>query len=307
MRLIADIGGTNARFALVDPRGEIGALVKLAVADHVRFDDALDQALVRLEAPRLTSAVLAVAGPIRHGAVALTNADWHVSEDGLAARLGTGDVRLVNDFEAVALALPHLSGADIERLGPDVETRDPRLPRLAVGPGTGLGASLCVPLGDERYRSVATEAGHVSLACDDSALRGRLQAMIGDRPLEAEDVLSGQGIARLHEALHGVSVEPAAVTEAALRHDAAACRTLEVFIGLLARFAAETALACGAFGGVYIGGGLVEGGRVVLDGERMRSAFVGHGRMRAVLERVPLFALRRLDTALLGLAKATFD
>ncbi|MEZ5660186.1 MAG: ROK family protein [Burkholderiaceae bacterium] len=303
MRLIADIGGTNARFALVDPLGVQQALVKLAVVAYPAFDDALDAALAQFGNPRVREAVLAVAGPIRAGMVALTNADWLISEHALAARLGTGSVRLVNDFEAVALAIPHLQGDDLQALGEPPGPSDARLPRLALGPGTGLGAALWVPLEHGGYRSVATEAGHMSLACDDPALRGRLQASVGQRPLEAEDVLSGAGIARLHEALHQIVADPSAVTAAAAGADAAARATLDCFADLLARFAAEAALVSGAFGGVYIGGGLIEAGTVPLDGARMRRVFDGQGRMAHVLRKVPLYAVRRIDSALLGLAR----
>jgi glucokinase len=303
LRLVADIGGTNARFGCVDASGEIRDVVKIAVRDHARFEDALDAAIERFGAPRFREALVAVAGPVRHGMAALTNADWLISEDALATWLGTGAVRLVNDFEAQALAIPHLGGDDLRTLGEALPPCDPRLPRVALGPGTGLGVSLWVPR-DGGYRSVATEGGHVSLACDDARLRARLQAAVGDRPLEAEDVLCGAGIGRLHEAMHGTRAEPSAVTSAGARGDAAAIATLERFADLLARFAAESVLATGAFGGVYIGGGLIEAGHIPLAGERMRKVFVGAGRMAHLLEKVPLFAVRRVDTALLGLARA---
>ena len=116
-------------------------------------------------------------------------------------------------------------------------------------------------------------------------------------------MLSGAGIARLHEALHQVEADPAAVTAAAAGADAAARATLECFADLLARFAAEAVLVSGAFGGVYIGGGLIEAGTVPLDGARMRRVFDGQGRMAHVLRKVPMYAVRRIDSALLGLAR----
>lgn len=306
MRLVADIGGTNARFGWVGDAGEVLQIVRLAVAAHPTFYDAVAAALDHFGSPRVREALIAVAGPVRHGMAQLTNADWLISEDALATRLGTGAVRLINDFEAQALAIPHLGPDDRQVLGEDVPEGDPRLPRIVLGPGTGLGVALWVPR-DGGYRSVATEAGHVTLACDDAPLRARLQAAVGDRPLEAEDVLSGPGIARLHLALHDRTVEPTAVTAAAADGDAEARRTLECFADLLARFAAEAVLASGAFGGVYIGGGLIESGRIPLAGPRMRAVFIGHGRMSHLLERVPLFAVRRADAALLGLARAPID
>ncbi|MEZ5740152.1 MAG: glucokinase [Burkholderiaceae bacterium] len=303
MRVVADIGGTNARFARIGPDGLPAGQVRLAVADHADFASALEAALAMLGGPLPQQAVVAVAGPVHDGVCHLTNADWTIDRRVIAARLGSERVRVVNDFEAVALALPHLGPADITTLGPaEGPAADPRTAmKLALGPGTGLGVAL--HLGDAGGASVATEGGHVPLALADPGLLERLQAVAPPGPLEAEYFLSGPGLARLHRALHDRVLDEHQVTAAADAGEPAAQRTIALFLDLLAGFAASAALGAGALGGVYLAGGLVGEGRIRVDGARFRRTFNGEGRMAAWLARVPLHIITRADPAFLGLAR----
>ena len=156
--LLADIGGTNARFSL-RVGDALGPVAHLVVAEHPRFIDALSAFLAQHGSGcRITAAILAVAGPTKNGRAELTNSTWIIDGAELAAELGC-PVQVVNDFEALARAVPALAPADVVALSrgePLVDT-----PRLVLGPGTGLGAACLAPYGDD-YVVIATEAGHVT-------------------------------------------------------------------------------------------------------------------------------------------------
>jgi glucokinase len=194
--LLADIGGTNARFALLD--GEvIGPPVILSVAAHATTEDAVAAALSRL-APQggVQGAVLALAGPVIDEPVRLTNAHWVFSSSALAARFGFR-VRLVNDFLALAHALPHLAPADLIPVGGG--QRQAGAPMLVLGPGTGLGAAGFLP---GPALAVPTEAGHIGLAPADpwqDQVVAALRARCGRAG--TEEALSGRGLANLYAVL----------------------------------------------------------------------------------------------------------
>ena len=301
-RLVADIGGTNARFALADTEGAVGPVATLPVRDYATFDAALDDALTKLAGDAPASAAIAVAGPVRGGMASLTNGAWSFSEAALAKRCRAGHAALVNDFQAVASAIPFLTPGDLEPIGPLPPNEAADAPRLALGPGTGLGAALLVPFGGT-WRSIATEAGHRSLPIDDYDRLEMLRRLAPARPPEAEAVLSGPGLTALHRALTGADLDSEAVTAAAAKGDAAARETIAAFTSLLASFAAELVLSTGALGGVYVGGGLIGGGALTLDAALFRTAFTGRGRMADLLETVPSAVIRHPNPALLGLAR----
>uniref|UniRef100_UPI001F021385 glucokinase n=1 Tax=Falsiroseomonas oryziterrae TaxID=2911368 RepID=UPI001F021385 len=209
--LLADIGGTNARFALLD--GEAGAPVVLPVADFATVEDAVAEALARLAAPRIRTAVLALAGPVLREPVRLTNAPWDVSSAALTRRFGFDRVRLVNDFLVQAHALPHLREADLVRIGGG--RPDPTAPMVVLGPGTGLGVAGFLP----PDRAIPTEGGHIGLAPEDAredAVVRALRARCGRAG--AEEALSGRGLAMLHAILaelRGAEVPPRDAAEVA--------------------------------------------------------------------------------------------
>ena len=196
--LLADIGGTNARFSL--RVGEaLGPVAHLAVAEHPRFIDALGAFLAQHGSGcRIAAAILAVAGPTKNGRAELTNGSWIIDGAGLAAELGC-PVQVVNDFEALARAVPALGPADVVALcrgEPLVDT-----PRLVLGPGTGLGAACLAPYGDD-YVVIATEAGHVT-APSWSPRTDQVIALMRQRfgHVSAERLLSGSGLENLYQAV----------------------------------------------------------------------------------------------------------
>jgi glucokinase len=301
--LLADIGGTNARFALLEGHRP-GPPLTLHVADFPAFDDALAAALARLAPGRaVTQAVLALAGPVEGETARLTNATWEVSAPALAARFGFARVRLVNDFLAQAHALPHLAGADLRPIGGGQAL--PGAPMVVLGPGTGLGVAGFVP---GAGLAVPTEGGHIGLAPTDAredAVVATLRARHGRAG--AEEALSGRGLALLHEVLAGLrgarlpSRDPAAVIAAAGTCPVAA-EAVEVFLGLLAGLAGDLALAWGARGGIFIAGGIPPRLAGWLDEAAFRARFEAKVPMRPWMAQVPLAFVMHPAPAFLGLA-----
>lgn len=301
--LLADIGGTNARFALLEG-GAPGPPVILPVAGFATVENALAEALARLApAGRVERAVLALAGPVVAEPVRLTNAPWEVSSDAIAARFGFARVRLVNDFLAQAHALPHLAPSDLLPIGGG--SRAPGAPMLVLGPGTGLGMAGFMPGPD---LAVPTEGGHAGLAPADAredAVVAALRARCGRAG--AEEALSGRGLATLHAIIAGM--RGAAVPErdapgvvAAAPACPVAAEALEVFLNLLAGFAGDMALAWGARGGVFIAGGILPRLAPGLDRAAFRARFAAKAPMQGWIAEVPLAIVMHEAPAFLGLA-----
>lgn len=302
--LLADIGGTNARFALLDG-GRIGAKLVLPVAAHPTAEAAIAAALRQLAPAGVTRAVLAIAGPVVEEPVRLTNADWAFSRAALAARFGM-PFDLLNDFEALAHALPAFEAEHLLTLNP--APRRDAAPMLVLGPGTGLGMAAFLP---GARRALPTEAGHIGLAPADpwqDQVVAALRARCGRAG--AEEALSGRGLANLHAVvaqLRGADVperDAAAVTAAA---DACpiAAEALRLFLDLLAGFAGDMALAWGARGGVYLAGGILPRLRPRLDAGAFLGRFMDRPPMNAYLKGVPLHLVTDPMPAFIGLRAFT--
>lgn len=300
--LIADIGATNSRFALVGPDGRPQQMIKFRGDEVSSFEDAIARYLDETGAsPGI--AVLAVAAPVEGDAVAMTNRSWSFSLRDLAKRFGWRAVRGLNDFEAVAWALERLQPGDARRIGP--ERAAPKGMRVVFGPGTGLGVAALAPVG-EGFHAIATEGGHVSFGPatdEEEPVFARLRAAHG--PISVEKVLSGPGLARLHQALHGLDapVKPADVTAAAHGGEAEALATVRLFVRLFGRFAGDLALVFRAAGGVYIGGGVARRIGSLLDAEAFRAAFETHPPFEAFLEKIPTTLITYDEPGLLGCAE----
>ncbi|MGK7868277.1 glucokinase [Falsiroseomonas sp. E2-1-a20] len=303
--LLADIGGTNARFALLED-GQVGDPAILPVAAYPTPEDAIAAALVLLR-PRtpVDRAVLAVAGPVLEEPVHLTNAPWALRSGAIASRFGMARVRLVNDFLALAHALPHLTEADLVRIGGGRAVAD--APMIVVGPGTGLGAAGLVP-GPAGPIAVPTEGGHIGLAPEtarEDAVVGALRARCGRAG--AEEALSGRGLVNLHAicaGLQGVAVperDAGGIVDAAGTCPVAA-EAVALFLDFLAAYAGDMALAWGARGGVFIAGGVPPRLLHLLDTARFRSRFEAKAPMQHWMADVPLALVVHPAPAFAGLA-----
>ena len=300
--LLADIGGSNARFALLD-EDRVSDIRIFATGDH---DTLAAAALAYLDGRPVDRAALAVAGPVKKGAVDLTNAGWSFAETNLSEALGGAEVRIFNDFTAQALALPSLEQKDLERI--DGGTPDADAPKAVLGPGTGLGVSGLIRTSGT-WTALTTEGGHVTLPASNEAeerVISTLRARIGH--VSAERVLSGPGLLTLAEALSEISGRPtvyqtpeAVVAAAASGNDGLADDTVSMFLAFLGTVAADLALSLGATGGVYIAGGIVPklGDAVAKSGFRRR--FEDKGRFSDYLQEIPTWIVTAEQPAFLGL------
>lgn len=303
VRLVADIGGTNVRFAMARPHGEPEVLRAYRVAEHATFEDALDRYLSEAGHLRPAAAAIGAAGPVDDGSVTLTNAPWTLGEAALSRRLAGVPVRIVNDLEAVAHALPHLAAGDLGRIG-GVAAPDKRRPMIAVNVGTGFGAASIAP-GGRGWMVRASEAGHMSLAPADAA---EARALAGVETVE--DVLSGRGLEALYRRTAGDGPAVARAEEivaAAAAGDAVARRALALAGGLLGRIAGDLVLATGAWGGCFLCGSVAAGLATTGDPASLRAAFEHKGPMSDRMAHVYTGLVTRPDAALLGLARMALD
>ena len=301
--LLADIGGTNARFALTqaDGRGH-------SPPESVRLDGFPDIAAAIADylgdGPPPRAAVLAVAGPVERNAVRLTNRGWLVDGAALSDGLGIGSVRVVNDFAALSWSLPQLRGDDLLSLGG--EAAEPEAPLAVLGPGTGLGVGAFLPPG----RALVTEGGHASLAAHterEAAVVAWLRGRYGH--VSAERMISGQGLENLHAGLTAVdglalpALAAAEITERALAgRDPRCAEVLAMFCAMLGSVAGDLALLYGARGGVYVGGGICPRFPEFLAASDFRARFEAKGRFRDWLAPIPAWLIMRPDAAMVGLA-----
>lgn len=289
-RLIADIGGTNARFALAGPNG-IAESVVLPVAGFSGFADALDAYLAGLKTAALGSAVIAAAGPRDGNAVDLTNAPWRIEGAEVSTRLGGAPVRVLNDLEAVALCLPTLAPGDVEVLAPGAPVPGP-LPMLAANVGTGFGAAVAVPA-QKGWTVLGTEAGHMSLAP-----LGLAETALLEGVRTVEEAFSGPGYARLFGAATkdgGEAVRPLG--------KAVQAREAPLYSEVFGRILGDLALATGAWGGVYLTGGVMSDLHRIIDVETMLLAFRQKGKMAERMARVPVYRITADAPAFRALAE----
>jgi glucokinase len=299
--LVGDIGGSKSRFALAS---SAGSPEHIRVIENDSVPD-LESAVARYlaeTAARPRTAILAIAGPIQGEEIALTNRDWRFRRAEFARRFGFSQLRIVNDFEAVAWALPYLAAAHVRALGPCAAPG--KAVKVVLGPGTGLGVAALIPV-DGRWNVVASEGGHVCFgACeqDEVELFARLREQSG--PVSAETVLSGPGLVRLARALDPTSgyAHPEAIIAGAHRGEPKACRVTGMFVRLLGRFAGDLALTFKALGGVYVAGGVGLALGALLDAPAFRAAFEAHAPYQSLLQSIATLLITCEQPGLLGCA-----
>ena len=303
--LIGDIGGTNARFAiLTDAYAEAREFPPVRTADFPTIDDAIQAAVLDKTAIQPRSAVLAVAGPVDGDAIDLTNCDWVVRPGDMIAGLGFSDVIVLNDFEAQALAVADMAAEHVVELGGG--RIEENATRVVLGPGTGLGVAGLVHAA-RMWIPVPGEGGHVDLGPRtdrDYQVWPHLERIEGR--VSAEQILCGRGIVNLYRAVATASdaepsmTDPAAITEAAVRRsDPVAVETLDLFATYLGRVAGDLALTFMATGGVYVSGGIGQHIVGILKSGGFRAAFedkAPHGDiMRSIGTRLVIHPLAALS------------
>ena len=310
-RLLGDVGGTNARFGLVrDAVSPVSEVASLRGNEHVSLQAAARSYLDGLATPaRPRRAALALAATIDGATVQMTNSRWLVSSADVAAALGLHQVLLLNDFEALALALPRLAEHEVDWMG--APRPNPGLPMAVIGPGTGLGVGSCVPAGSS-WIALAAEGGHVTAAAHDD-FEGEILRMLRAqyRHVSAERLLSGLGLPTLHAAVctvRGASPQTLGAEEITQRAfdqaDAHCLATLDVFCAMLGGFAGNVALTVGARGGVFVAGGIAQKLGTYFTTSRFRERFEAKGRFQSYLAGIATGLIAAPHAALAGAAQA---
>jgi len=314
--LLADIGGTNARFGwLDDASAEVGHVRTLPTADHAGPAEAARAYLAELaqtlgaayRAPR--GGAFAVATAVGDERIAFTNNGWNFSPRSTQAQLGLDQLLMLNDFEALALSLPRLAPTQQRAIGQTAPA--PRGTLAVIGPGTGLGVAGLVPTA-HGWVAVPGEGGHASLSPADDFESALLAAVRRDfAHVSAERLLSGIGLPVLHKAVADVLGRPDAalaaedIVERGLgAQDEVCARALDSFCALLGSFAGNVALVLGARGGVFIGGGIVPRLGERFFQSRFRERFEAKGRFQSYLQAIPTALITDTLAALGGAAMA---
>ncbi len=307
--LIGDIGGTNARFALVD-NGAVYEVESLRDSDYATFQAAIEAYLKMVGGPRISNAAFAFAGPITGDRAQLTNrTEWSFSTEQLRRALGFERLTVVNDFYANALSLPALESDDLFQVG----TGEP-LPfhnKLVLGPGSGLGVAI-VAWDGSNWLPLPGEGGHAKLPMGDNPREDAIYASIRKRfgYVSIEHVLSGSGLKNLYTAIaevdgiEGEIPEQHAITDAAIAGTHPACvETLSLFLSILGVVAGNLAVTSMAKGGVYIAGGIVPAITQFADKSRLRVCFTGESKMKGLLEPIPTYIITNEHPAFVGLLR----
>lgn len=308
--VVADIGGTNARFALVRGLNEKGSFdleqqVTYATEDFATMQSCLAAYIGQLVDAKPKHVCLAIAGPVMGDNIAMTNLSWAWSTSAVKTELGLTRLAVINDFTAQACSLPLLSSDDLLEVKAGVEVAGAT--KAVLGPGTGLGAAGLLPVGDKWY-PISGEGGHRNLAADtdeEYAIVKHLNAELGHVSLET--LLCGSGLLRLHKTLakvRGIAEScdsPSDITHAAASgNDALALDTVNMFCGMLGSASADLALTMGARGGLYLGGGILPRFGQMLHDSPFVARFKAKGIMSHFVAEIPVKLITHPHPALLG-------
>lgn len=297
-RLLADVGGTNARFAWqAGPGAPIEHIRILPCADHPTLHAAIETYIQAIPGARPTLGVIAIAcDPANGDFVQMTNHHWSFSITALQSALGFAQLEVINDFTALALALPSLPEHDKRAIGQAMAAKDG--PIALIGAGTGLGVSGLLPDGHGGWVALSGEGGHVTLSGitpRESLVVEGLAQRFGH--VSAERAVSGQGLLNVCQLLcqadqvSPVPTQAAEVVEWARQGHAQAHEAVTMFSDFLATVAGNLALTLGSKGGVYIGGGIVPKLGELFDPVRFRQRFAAKGRYEDFLNAIPMWLI----------------
>lgn len=307
LALVGDVGGSHARFAISD-------VDELTISHYASFRRdlfaSLEEAIgayLKSVPQRPTMAGIAVASPLAGDRFVMSDGSWSFTHAGVLAATGAQKLRLLNNFEAVALSLPHLTAHDIDRVCGGEPAQGAG--KVAIGLGTGLGVAGLAPA-DGGWVAVRGEGGHASFAAanEDEIALARQMAAGGSGQVSMEDMVSGPALCRLHAILAGEGAPalsaPEIVRAAHSGEDPVAAAAVGQFVRWLGRFAGDMALVHGARGGVYLGGGVSPHIAWALKSDDFAASFRGKGRREPYLAPVPVYVIRAAEAGLKGAAAA---
>lgn len=313
-RLLGDVGGTNARFGW-QATADLGIehVLVLPCAAHETLEAAIRTYLELKNLPMPREGALGIANPITGDEIRMTNHHWSFSISEMQRNLGLDRLNVINDFTALALALPSIPSAHLVQIGGAVA--QPFAPKALVGAGTGLGVSGLLPTdANDHWVAITGEGGHVTLAAQ-TETEYRVIELIRQRygHVSAERILSGPGLVDLYLALRQLKKETpvdvagaAEITAWALQDkDPLAQQSIEMFTGFLGSVAGDLALTLGARGGVYLGGGIVPRWLGWFETSNFRERFEAKGRFKTYLKEIPVWVINAPESpALLGAARS---
>lgn len=311
VRLLADVGGTNARFALETGPGAVGLIEVLPCAGYATLADALRAYLAlphvaaSLGQP-VRHAAIAIANPVAGDAVQMTNHHWSFSIEAMRRECGFDTFIVVNDFAALARALPHLAAHDKRKVGGGEALAG--WPLGLLGAGTGLGVSGLVPAG-AGWTALQSEGGHVTFAPANETEVAILRfAWREFGHVSAERLLSGTGLELVYRALadragRADALPAPEITRRALAAECALCgEAIDTFCAMLGTVAGNLAVTLGARGGIYIGGGIVPRLGARFDASPFRARFEDKGRFAGYLAQVPTWVITAQYPAFTGVS-----
>ena len=313
-RLLGDVGGTNARFGWqASPHTGIEHVLVLPCAAHETLEAAIRTYLELKNLPTPRACALGIANPITGDVIRMTNHHWSFSISDMQRSLGLAQLNVINDFTALALALPSIPLENLVQVGGTAAQAF--APKALIGAGTGLGVSGLLPTdANDHWVAIAGEGGHVTLAAQNDT-EYRVIELIRQRygHVSAERVLSGQGLVDLYLAMRQLQGHPptevtsaADITHLALKNkDPLALQSLQMFAGFLGSVSGDLALTLGALGGVYLGGGVVPRWLGWFESSVFRERFEAKGRFREYLKDIPVYVINAAESpALLGASRS---
>jgi glucokinase len=310
--LLADIGATYARLCIEAVAGRFDQVAVLPCAEYTGFIEVVRAYLDTVTGERPRHAAVAIANPVDGDRVRMTNRDWAFSISEAQRELGLATLLVVNNFTALAMALPRVGAAGRRQVGGGTPRDDGVIGLL--GPGTGLGVSGLIPTGD-RWVTLATEGGHVGFApSDERELRILHYAWKLMHRVSAERLVSGPGIELIYNALaQGRGGDTPGLTTAEIvrlaqeQPDSLSGETIACFCGMLGTMASDLALTLGATGGIYIGGGIVPRLGALFDRSPFRDRFEAKGRFSDYVARIPTYVLTAENPAFHGVSSLLAD
>lgn len=308
--LIADIGGTNARFALIK-NGEISNEVIFKCDSYATFDAAIEAYLKQEsleEAPKKFS--LAIAGPVNGDEIAMTNHVWSFSVNALKEKFAIETLNVMNDFEAVAFAIPYMQDEFLKKIGGGDAVAGKN--KVVIGPGTGLGAAMLIArTNDTGYEVVGGEGGHVTMPARTQREFDIFQYLEHHKysHVSGERVCSGKGLLNLYDTIRIIdermdlpALLPEEITKKAMEGSCAVCKEcLDIMVVCLGRLAANMALMINAYGGVYIAGGIAPQLIDYIKQSDFRKEYWSKGRYKDYMRAIPTYVVTHPYIAFEGL------
>ncbi len=307
LALLGDIGGTNSRFGLIELGSTNARDVEVLKNDSFKsLETAISHYVEKRGITELAAAAVDVAAPVDRETITLTNRDWTFSAESLRKAARARRFKLLNDYEALAWSLPHISTDDLVQIG-GTRNDKPWL-KVVLGPGTGLGGAILAPKPDGGWMPIPGELGHMTLPVVTAEELALKDAIMGkDKFSEVEDVLTGPGMLALYRAIAKKPVHetPEAVLQAGLSgHDADTEKTLDHFMTFLMRLAGDVAMGLQARGGIYLAGGIAPSLVEKLKAPKYRAVFEDKGRIGHVVKPTPVYVIMDKFPAFKGCAAA---